>query len=226
MRGERVPMTDRLPKFRREPAERRRQDLVEATLAVVAEAGVRGATVRAIAERAGVTQGLIRHHFRSKEELVAAAYARHMTRMTAAVWDVAATGGETAQARLARFVAAALTPPVMAPRGVALWAGFLTEALHDPVLLGIHEKTYLAFRDLLETLIADALREAGKPTGAAQRRRLAIACNALIDGLWLEGAALPGHFGPDEIGRNGLDSVSALIGVKLSAPAPVEETTP
>lgn len=226
MRDKRVPMTDRPPKFRREPRERRRQDLVEATLAVVADSGVRAATVRAIAERAGVTQGLIRHHFQTKEDLVAAAYAHHMTRMTAAVWDVAATKGETAQARLSRFVAAALTPPVMAPRGVALWAGFLTEALHDPALLGIHEKTYLAFRDLLETLIADALREAGKPAGAAQRRRLAIACNALIDGLWLEGAALPGHFAPDEIVRTGLDSVSALIGVPLSAPASVEETTP
>jgi AcrR family transcriptional regulator len=218
-------MTQRPPKFRREAPERRRQDLVEATLAVVAEAGVRGATVRAIAERAGVTQGLIRHHFQTKEDLVAAAYSHHMTRMTATVWDVAAQDGETAGARLAQFVTAALTPPVMAPAGVALWAGFLTEALHDPVLLRIHEKTYLAFRDLLESLISDVLAEAGQPAGPARRRELAIACNALIDGLWLEGAALPGRFGRDEIVRAGLASVSALIGVTLAAPAPVEETT-
>jgi AcrR family transcriptional regulator len=219
-------MTDRHLKFRRESPERRRQDLVEATLAVVAEAGVHGATVRTIAERAGVTQGLIRHHFQTKDDLVAAAYNHHMSRMTEAVWDVAARDGETAAARLASFVSAALTPPVMTPAGVALWAGFLAEALHDPVLLGIHEKTYLAFRDLLEALVADALAEAGQPAGPARRRELAIACNALIDGLWLEGAALPGRFGPDEIVRAGLASVSALIGVRLAAPTPVEETTP
>ena len=218
-------MTDRSPKFRRESPERRRQDLVEATLAVVAGSGVRGATVRAIAERAGVTQGLIRHHFQTKEDLVAAAYAHHMTRMTDVVWTVAASDGETALARLAAFVTAALTPPVMTPEGVALWAGFLTEALHDPVLLRIHEKTYLAFRDRLETLIAAALAEAGQPAGPARRRELAIACNAVIDGLWLEGAALPGRFGPDEIVRTGLGSVSALTGLRLGAPMPVEETT-
>ena len=49
-------------KFRREPAEQRKDDLIQATLSLIAEQGVRAATVRAIAKRADVTQGLIRHH--------------------------------------------------------------------------------------------------------------------------------------------------------------------
>ncbi|MBN9550954.1 MAG: TetR family transcriptional regulator, partial [Alphaproteobacteria bacterium] len=57
-------------KFRREGEERRRQDLIDATLDSVAEHGLQGATLRTIALRAGVTAGLIRHYFPGKEELL------------------------------------------------------------------------------------------------------------------------------------------------------------
>jgi AcrR family transcriptional regulator len=48
-----------------------RQQLIEAALSAVAERGAKGATVRMIAERAGVTPGLVVHHFATKERLLA-----------------------------------------------------------------------------------------------------------------------------------------------------------
>lgn len=39
----------------------------------------------------------------------------------------------------------------------------------------------------------------------------AIACNAVIDGLWLEGSALPQDFAPGELERIGLASVGAIF---------------
>ncbi|MGH3523007.1 MAG: TetR/AcrR family transcriptional regulator [Mycobacterium sp.] len=48
-----------------------RQQLLEAALLTVAERGAKGATVRMIAERAGVTPGLVVHHFATKERLLA-----------------------------------------------------------------------------------------------------------------------------------------------------------
>ena len=66
---------DRKP-YRREAEDKRRQALIEATLALVSEGGARAATVRAIATRAGVTAGLIRHYFQTKEALIVAAYGK------------------------------------------------------------------------------------------------------------------------------------------------------
>ena len=57
---------DRKP-YRREAEDKRRQALIAATLALVSEGGARQATVRAIAERAGVTAGLIRHYFQPRK---------------------------------------------------------------------------------------------------------------------------------------------------------------
>ncbi len=47
--------------------------LVATTVAIVAEKGLRGMTFRAVADRAGVNNSLIAHHFGNRESLLAAA---------------------------------------------------------------------------------------------------------------------------------------------------------
>ncbi|WP_281994769.1 TetR/AcrR family transcriptional regulator [Ruegeria faecimaris] len=209
-------MSDHATKFKREPAEQRKEALIQATLSLIAEQGLQGATVRAIAERASVTQGLIRHYFSSKEDLITAAYDFHMRRLTDLTSAPADGDYSTARLRLATFVTTGLTHPVVDPGSVSLWAGFLNKVLADDKMQAIHEQTYRDFRDRLESLIADALNEVGIPASPAELRRLAIACNAVVDGLWMEGGALPYAFEPDELPKIGLASVGAIIGVELT----------
>lgn len=200
-------------KFRREGEERRRDALMGAALELVAEGGVAGATVRAIAERAGVTPGLIRHYFDGKDELIRAAYAMVMDRMTEES-EAAAETGRDPVARIAAFVAASLRPPVMDPERVGMWAGFLHQTRRDPAMKSVHRSTYLGYRDRLQALILD-LPGCKDPETA---RALAIACNGVIDGLWLEGGALPEAFGDGEVERIGLSAVGAILGVALAEP--------
>lgn len=209
-------MSETEPKFRREPAEQRREALILATLSLIAEQGVAGATVRAIASRAEVTPGLIRHHFSSKDDLILAAYEFHMRRMTEMTAEGAGRAGGTARARLAGFVAAGLTPPVLDSGAVTLWAGFLNKVREDTRMRAIHESTYQDFRDRLEALIGAALRAAGTDPGAGELRRLAIASNAVMDGLWMEGGALPDAFAAGELPEIGLKAVSAIVGLELT----------
>ncbi len=200
-------------KFTRELPSQRREQLILATLSLIAQKGVRAATVRDIAQKVGVTQGLIRHYFGSKESLIAAAYDYHMNRMTDAIWQ--ASDKPEPRARLAAFVVSSLSPPVMNRDWVALWAALLGRAMQDPHLVKTHEQTYCYFRDRLESLIEAALRHKGRPHTRAKTRQLAIACNAVIDGLWIEGGALPDSFAEDELIAIGLRSVGALVGLSL-----------
>ena len=89
--------------FRRESEEYRRETLISAALELVAEAGVGAATVRAIANRAGVTPGLIRHYFTGKDELLRAAYRAHVDGMTQAAVERSVGPGLDPVARLAAF---------------------------------------------------------------------------------------------------------------------------
>lgn len=210
-------------KFRREGEEKRRDQLINAALEIIAESGPEGATVRAIAARAGVTQGLIRHYFTGKEELTRAAYQALMARMTADNESVLRDLGDDPRTRLAAFVAAALRPPVMDETSLAMWAGFLNMVRKSPEMATVHEAYYLDYRQRMERLIT-ALPGARTP---ADLRRLGIACTALIDGLWLEGSVYGRGFEGDELAGIGVRSVSDLLGTDLEpflmAPVPRRE---
>ena len=200
--------------FSREQPEQRKEALIEATLKLMAETGPAGATVRAIAETAGMSQGMIRHYFSSKEDLIVAAYERHMHALTEATEAQASQAG-SAEDRLRNFIVASLTPPVVDARAMALWAGFIHMVRRDQAMQDTHERTYYHFRDRLEVLIAAARREAGCAATPATNRRHAIACNAVIDGLWLEGGALPEAFADSELAEIGLTSVAAITGLEF-----------
>lgn len=58
--------------IRQEQAQRRREQLIDAALAVFAAKGVDGSSIKDIAEVASVTPGLLYHYFSSKEALLTA----------------------------------------------------------------------------------------------------------------------------------------------------------
>jgi AcrR family transcriptional regulator len=86
-------------------AEQTRAAIVEAALALFTERGYEAATMRAIAERAGVSVGNAYYYFGSKEELIQEFYARNHAAHLAACSDVLATETDLA-ARLAGTVRA------------------------------------------------------------------------------------------------------------------------
>jgi hypothetical protein len=96
---------------------------------------------------------------------------------------------------------------------VVLWAGYMHKLRGDSDLLAVHEAAYTAYRDILERLISALPRD----VPPEQIRGEAIACNAVIDGLWVEGSLLPHAFAPGEIVALGLKSVGAIVGVDLGS---------
>ena len=201
--------------FHHESEDVRRQDLIAATLDCIVDNGIQGATVRQIAERAGVTPGLIRHYFVSKDLMLQAAYREVVYTMfetaAKAADDEASGPGE----RLRVFVLSNFKAPIIDQRMLSLWATFISQTGVDPALAAIHRESYLSYRNTLESLLEDALRDAGKQTSADERRALAIAINGLIDGLWLEGCMAGDLFQDGELGRIALKSVEHLTGLPL-----------
>ncbi len=203
-------MVDRRP-YRREPEEKRREQLMQAALDLIAEGGAQAATVREIAARAGVTPGLIRHYFQSKEALTRAAYRHLMDGMTARSADELTLSPAEPRARLAAFIAASMRPPVLDAQAVWLWAGFLPGIQRDPDMREVHRASYLHYRDTLEALI----RAVPRLRSDDGLRQDAIACNAIIDGLWMEGSILTDTFTPEDLTEIALRSCGAILGVDL-----------
>jgi TetR/AcrR family transcriptional repressor of bet genes len=117
--------------------ERRREQLVDAFARVLAEHGYAGATIAAVADAAGVSPGLVHHHFASKADLLASLLATLLERFrerTAALElhrsDPGASGGT-----LDAYAVAALGLGAGADAVTArCWVGVLAEAVRDPAL--------------------------------------------------------------------------------------------
>jgi AcrR family transcriptional regulator len=201
--------------FRREGEDVRRAELVSATLSSIASLGMEHTTVREIAIKAGVTPGLIRHYFSSKDELVLAAYEHYIEMLSDHSRHAVSSAAADPAARLAAFVTANLSAPIVDQNNLALWAGFIDGIRFSGQMAQVHQSGYMAYRRDAEQLIDEAYVAAGRTITPSELRRLGIALNAILDGLWLEGSLSPEEFGEGELSRIGMEAASALLGLNL-----------
>ena len=188
--------------YRRAPAERR-QALIDAAACALAKHGAGGVSVRTIAAEAGVSPGLVTHHFEGVEPLLAATYRQVSEQVGEALAAAVERAGDDPRARLVAYVAGNFQPPVMDTDLLATWLGLLSLTKSMPLVEIAHAETYAAYRAEVERLLA-ACRLSG------DHRLQAIAITALIDGLWLELCLDDSVFTPAEaiaIARRWLDSL-------------------
>lgn len=205
--------------FRRAPDFDRRTDLIEATMDCIAELGIQGTSVRAVATKAGVSNGLIRHHFASKENLIAEAYGRTIAIITGPPLAIAAGDGSPGE-KLRRFIIASISGPVAEPRILSLWATFISQVHINDRFREIHRTQYVAYRAACRSLIQGVVEENRVRISADELHHLSIALNAIMDGLWLEGCLSAEEIDGALQIEIGLGAVERLLGVKLGRDVP------
>jgi TetR/AcrR family transcriptional repressor of bet genes len=186
--------TQSTPKFRREPPVARREALVEATLVCLRRFGHEGMSVRQISAQAGVSAGLINHHFPSITTLVAAAYDSLATSLLHSIRRQAHDVSKTPRERLRRFFEASFAPDLLDPGLFNTWLVFWSMVSHDAEMRAVHDRTYGAYRATLESLLGQLRLDDDIP--AFKLRPAAIGLSALMDGLWIEASMNSRTFKP------------------------------
>ncbi|WP_271274411.1 TetR family transcriptional regulator C-terminal domain-containing protein [Aliamphritea hakodatensis] len=204
--------TTRRP-FRRASEEERRTSLIEATQECIVQGGIAAVTIRRVAEFAEVTPGLVRHYFPDKNALLCEAHRATMSNMTRYAKDAIHSQEEPARDRLQLFVRTSLEAPVMQPRNHQLWTSFCSLINSVPEIAEIHREAYLEFRVECEYLVREVFAERKQDVTEDQIVRHAIAVNALIDGLWIEGCLAMDLFKSGELAELGVSSVENLLGI-------------
>lgn len=184
------------PKFRRAPPTVRREALIEATLACLRKHGREGLSVRRIGAEAGVSPGLINHHFPSVSMLVAAAYETLAMSLLESIEQRAREVDASPRERLRRFYQAWFAPAQLDPGLFDTWLVFWSMISHHAEVRAVHDRTYAAYRAALESLLARLRESEGVPR--FKPRPAGIALAALLDGLWTEASINPRTFKPAE----------------------------
>jgi AcrR family transcriptional regulator len=180
--------TARTPRFRRVTAKARRAELIEAGLRCLARSGIAGFTVDAISAEAGISRGLIAHHFGSKDGLLAAVYASAYDRMLAVVLRP-----EEPQADLRTLINRIFSPEYFNSTALGVWLALWGEVAINPVLRDEHRKLYALYRQSMARAIGTEARTRGREVDS---HALATTVISLLDGLWLEQAIDPNALPP------------------------------
>jgi AcrR family transcriptional regulator len=197
-----------VPKFRRAAPAVRREALIEATLKCLKRYGHDGASVRRISAAAGVSIGLINHHFPSKSGLVAGTYEALALSLQQSIRAQFENIEASPRERLSVFFRASFAPELLDPQLFNVWVVFWSMVAHSAEMRTVHDRTYGRYRSMLESLLRQLMS-----AGLAPRFKLrpsAIALSALLDGLWVIQSLNPAAFKPSEAIATCEDWVDAL----------------
>src|SRR5450755_4850687 len=197
-----------VPKFRRATPAVRREALVEATLRCLKKYGHDGASVRRISAAAGVSIGLINHHFPSKSGLIAETYETLALSLLDSIRRQADNKAVSPRDRLSNFFRASFAPEILDPQLFNVWLVFWSMVAHSAEIRAVHFSTYGKYRAVLESLLGQLVDSGAAPP--FRLRPAAIALSALLDGFWVELSLSPTVFKPREAVALCEDWVNAL----------------
>jgi len=193
----------------------RKDALIAATLKCLSEEGYEGLSIRKISAEAGVSVGLINHHYSDKQDLVAQAY-EHMTLSHLEIIRAAVeAAGDDARAQIQAFNQSMVTV-VVDPGVLRSWVVFWSMTREGNTLQEIHHRTYADYRTLLEGILRRLATDHGLPL--LDVRLAAIGLLALHDGLWIVMSLNPQAVRADEVTRLADAWVDALV-LRTAAPA-------
>ncbi|MGZ9811392.1 TetR/AcrR family transcriptional regulator [Pseudoroseicyclus sp. H15] len=195
----------RAPKYSRLSGVERRAQLVAAGLACMARGGIQEFTVDRICEEAGVSRGLVIHHFGSMNALLAAVYASMYLGSTR-LPDPPAPG----QTRLSALLEAFFAPEIFNRDAYNIWLTLWGQISINPDLRAEHRVQYAAYLADVSGAIAEAAEGNGRPIEAEPLARVLI---CLIDGLGIQHCIEPESMSAE----TALEACRALLQPHLGA---------
>ena len=162
--------------YHRKTARQRRSELIDAGIACLGRGGMSAFTIDQICRQAGVSRGLINHHFDSKEELLVSIYAQ-MTEYLGRDHAAAAPRQQIASLIDSSFDAASFKKSKL-----RAWLAIWWQVATHVELKSLHQQRYQKYRlQLVDALAVISTAEQLAIDADSVARQLI----ALIDGLWL-----------------------------------------
>lgn len=171
---------------------RRRQQLIDATMKCIARKGMGGTTLGDVAREAGLSQGIVNLHFKSKENLL-----NETLRYLADDYKIAFNktlekSGPNAADKLLALLELDLRPSIMDRQKIAVWFAFWGEVKSRPAYRKICDERDRYYDEVVERLCQDIIDE-GEYEGVSAPL-VTIALTSMSNGLWLSCLISPKSF--------------------------------
>ena len=159
----------------------RKQQLIEATMASIAELGMQNTTIVSSSKRAGMSSGIISHYFGGKQGLIEAALRHLLEQLGRELRERMALTDGSPEQRLACIVESNFSEFQCSALAAKTWLSFWARSMHEPGLKRLQQINNARLYSNLRYSFAQVL-PATQATEAARQTA------AMIDGFWLRSA--------------------------------------
>ena len=212
--NESEPPSERPRKERKQNADRRRRQILDATLRSIVRHGLARTTLATVAAEAGLSQGIAVFYFSSKAVLLTEALRQHYQTYHDA-WSAALVrAGDDPRARLLALVEADFAPAICNADTLSIWFAFWGEQSFTPTYAAISA----SFDEDRARAVAAACAALFGPSRADEARDAAQWIDTLTDGYWQKI-----HLLPDSFDRERALAASRDFAERITASAPSPE---
>lgn len=202
-----LPSPETAPPPRTQSRDLRRQQLIEATIATLAERGFSRTTLTEVAKRAGLSHGLVLFHFQSKENLLAETL-DYLSQEYRSNWEEAlAAADPRPEAQLLAVVKADFSPRICTPDRLSSWCAFWGENQSRPLYQARCGANDADYNQMLEAIC----RQMNASYGYAHDSKLAARLiRIMTEGVWLDLMTMMQPYSAAEALRTVLAGLHAL----------------
>jgi TetR/AcrR family transcriptional repressor of bet genes len=206
-------------KRRTAPPEERREQLILATIRSVAERGLADTTIATVAQIAGLSQGIVNLHFRSKDGLLTETLRYLADEYRTACEEAAEAGAADPVAGLNAMVELDFRRTICSRDKLAVWFAFWGERRFRPTYRRICAERDRSYDDMVRVICA-LLCEQGGYTDV-EPALVADGLSALTDGLWLDLLVRPDSMSRERAKRVALSYLADVFPRHFSRPPQV-----
>jgi AcrR family transcriptional regulator len=167
----------------RRKEEERRSQILWATIECVAEMGIEGSTMKSIAQRAGVSTGLLTYYFRDKNDLMKSALAFGHQMVGERTRSLRDASGDQEGLRPIFKAGLVEKPPRVPP--LSFWIEYWAHSTRDPELMEFRAERIARFRQNWAARVRSGI-EGGEFRSDIDPLLAADMLQALLDGLQLK----------------------------------------
>jgi AcrR family transcriptional regulator len=172
-----------IPLSRKINREQRRQQLIDATMRVLARKGYAQTTLSDVAAEAGVSHGLVNFHFETKGELLTQTLLFMAEQYRNNWMSALAKAGPSPAEQLDALLSADYEPEICTPVHLACWCSFWGEAQSRPIYQQECASNDLRYISVLEKFCTALLEEGQYDLEAERTARI---LRLVSEGLWLD----------------------------------------
>ena len=199
----------------------RREQLIEATIDIIARHGFRKTTLGQVAKRAKLSQGIVNFYFRTKDGLLLETL-KFLADEYEATWKRAvAAAGPDPVAQLDAVIETDLGREVCNRRKVPVWVAFWGESQSQPELRRLCSQLADDYLAQTRELISRILEQGGYHQLDADA--IARGLNAMINGLWLDLMIDPKRFDREIAKRACRNYLASVFPAEFAAVSPAPE---